>query len=76
MGTENYERKELRRLEAEQTKKQNHIRLSHRNRLDGKILLEQYEEVQTGSQADLHALRIYVYLRLIILSVLHSVERS
>jgi hypothetical protein len=54
MRTENYERKELRCLEAERTRKQNHIRLSYRNRLDGKISLEQYEEVQTGAQADLH----------------------
>jgi DNA invertase Pin-like site-specific DNA recombinase len=49
-----YERKELRRIEAERTRKQNHIRISYRDRLDGKISLEQFEEVQAGAQADLH----------------------
>jgi hypothetical protein len=54
VSEEAYERKEFRRLEAERTRKQNHIRLSYRDRLDGKISLEQYEEVQAGAQADLH----------------------
>ena len=51
---EAFERKELRRLEAERTRKKNHLRISYQDRLDEKISLEQYEEVQAAVQADLH----------------------
>lgn len=51
---EAFERKELRRLETERTRKRTHLKLSYRDRLDGKISLEQYEEVQVELQADLH----------------------
>jgi site-specific DNA recombinase len=49
-----FERKELRRLETERTRKRTHLKLSYRDRLDGKISLEQYEEVQAELQTDLH----------------------
>lgn len=49
-----FERKELRRLETERTRKRTHLKLSYRDRLDGRISPEQYEEVQAELQADLH----------------------
>ncbi len=47
------EAKELQRLQSEFTRKTKHLKLSYRDRLDEKISMEQYEEVQAEVQADL-----------------------
>ncbi len=54
IAEEAYERKELRRLEAERTRKKNHLRLSYQDRLDGRLTAEQYDEISAEVQADLN----------------------
>jgi len=51
---EAFEKKELRRLETEKTRRKTHDKLSYQDRLDGKISLEQYGEVQAEVHAELH----------------------
>ena len=50
---EAFEKKESRRLETERTRRKTHLKLSYLDRLDGKISLEQYEQVQAEAHAEL-----------------------
>lgn len=51
--TEAFEKRELRRLAGERTRKKTHLRLCYEDRLNSKISIDQYSEIQAGIQNDL-----------------------
>jgi len=57
---EGVEKRESRRLEAERTRRKTHLKLSYLDRLDGRISLEQYEQVQAEAHAELHRIELEI----------------